>query len=250
MVDSATYGLCAALGATLDGKEKFNFNLAATEEGSKGILGLPRAKEVWSMQIEKSDEYFDSLLVSTKIFNHGIVPGTNPNEGWHMYIQRYCCSPGRKSLPVAEGQVHLAKVMYNYAVKHTLHRGVATYSPRSKSKPVATTRVHKSRILREDNRLHVLKEYTNFVQGMGSWGRLMKAMDETQVDQETRQSLERKGYAIRFANTAKLTEREKVCSCSRSCSRSCSHSCFCSCFLFLFLFSIFGFYFCCFVSIF
>ena len=107
------------------------------------------------MMLAKDEEYWESLLVSTKVWmNKKMTPGTW--EGWHNTIPRYRPLQGIQSIREAQAQLNLVAGFHNFAVGQSKFEG-CWQTGKNMPQPVPDragnerlVRLRKKRILRDD----------------------------------------------------------------------------------------------------
>lgn len=219
-VKAAEFNLCAALGQCIVDEseskpQRLNFNAKeALHLGERGILSGGIAKDVWGMVLEKDDEYWESLLVSTKVVRKGITPGTW--EGWHNAVQRYRPKQGLVSIHHAQTQLNIVAGFHNYGVSHAFYEGTwkaGTPLPNpvpDRAGNEQATRLRKKRVLREDHRSGACTAAIAKVLGTTSAVfTAMQAVRNFAPPPNTFEYLTEMGFKCRISNRTPLSKEEK-----------------------------------------
>ena len=217
-VKVAEFSLCKEIAKYCE-NESLTFDLTKVKTAStqNGVLAFVDAKKTWETMLNEDEEYFDALLASSRCVNAGMVPGTNPNEGWHSTFEANVHFKGRKGMVLADRELTTCKNFYNHATITTQHvpdaRGGKWPNPVSDLYGnLQSPRMKKKRVMRVDSRAELLRKQISILNGhMSTWLELLSAVASFKEDEVSLDKLKANGFKVRLSNRQTLSDEEKQC---------------------------------------
>lgn len=224
-VVAAEYGLCAAIGVALNtapnARPEFSFDPEAVAASihKKGILDTNPARDVWKAMCNRPVEYFERLLVSYKCVRRGVVPGTNPEEGWHSTLKRNNPMQGAHGVHTAEQEIRITAALHNYALGNAVYIGVPpggrgcampTPGPDPFGNQLDYVRLNRTQVLKQDHRAAALAHaYTKVFSTLEGCIRAMETIKNFNMADNSLTALEAEGYRFMISNRQPLDDEEK-----------------------------------------